>query len=115
MTVRFPPENLTRFPSPLGYRPARSRSTPAFLSSSLYLPIAVRSSSLGAAPGSGSPLIINITRMSCLLRASSVVDALDLIEDARLYCLGAPEPDLVADASPELAKRLKELLRLIAR
>src|SRR5437870_3480954 len=53
--------------------------------------------------------------MSCLLRASSVVDALDLIEDARLHCLGAPEPDLVADASPELAKRLKELLRLIAR
>jgi hypothetical protein len=29
----------------------------------LYRPISVRSSSLGAAPGSGSPLIIIITRM----------------------------------------------------
>ena len=28
----------------------------------MYFPIAVRSSSLGVAPGSGSPLIINITR-----------------------------------------------------
>jgi hypothetical protein len=33
----------------------------------LYLPIAARSSSLDVAPGCGSPLIINITRMSCLL------------------------------------------------
>jgi hypothetical protein len=52
---------LDRLPSAPGRSPARSTSTPAFLSSSLYPPIAVRSSSLGAAPGSGSPLIINIT------------------------------------------------------
>jgi hypothetical protein len=33
----------------------------------LYRPIATRSSSLGVAPGAGSPLNIIITRMSCLL------------------------------------------------
>ena len=51
-TVRFPSENMTRLPSPLGCSPARSRSTPASLSSSLYFPIAVSSSSLGCAPAS---------------------------------------------------------------
>src|SRR2546423_627182 len=71
MTVRFPSENLTRLPSPLGWCPARSRSTLASLSRSLYLPITARSSSPGAAPGSGSPLIINITRMWCLLPVPS--------------------------------------------
>src|SRR5438105_637831 len=67
MTARLPPENLTRAPSALGSSPARSTSSPAFLSSSLYLPIAARSSSLGTAPGAGSPLIINITRIAGLL------------------------------------------------
>src|SRR5215217_6354653 len=67
MTARFPPESRTRLPMALGRSPARSMSTPASLSSSLYLPISPRSSSLGAAPGCGSPLIINITRMPCLL------------------------------------------------
>src|SRR5438874_4099813 len=62
-TERFPPENLTRLPSALGRSPDRSRSTPASLSPSLYLSMAARSSSPGNAPASGSPLIINITRM----------------------------------------------------
>src|SRR6266699_1242200 len=53
-TVRFPPENLMRAPLELGCRPARSRSTPAFSSSSLYFPIADRSSSLGILPASES-------------------------------------------------------------
>src|SRR6266542_3956678 len=63
MTVRFPPENLTRAPSALGWRPERSSRTPAFASSSLYLPIAASSSSLGSWPGFGSPLIIKRNRM----------------------------------------------------
>src|SRR5215203_3940170 len=67
MTVRSPLESFTRRPMTLGRSPARSISTPASLSSSLYLPIAVRSSSLGAAPGCGSPLIINITRIRASL------------------------------------------------
>src|ERR1700733_4450256 len=77
MTARPPPENLTRRPSALGSSPARSTSTPACLSSSLYLPIAVSSSSLGTAPSSGSPLIINITRMSCVLLAYAGTSVLD--------------------------------------
>src|ERR1700730_8274104 len=64
MTVRLPPENLMRKPLELGWSPARSRSTPAFISSSLYLPIAERSSSLGMMPASESllafPIILNL-------------------------------------------------------
>src|SRR5439155_198363 len=67
MTVRFPPANLTRAPSALGWRPERSSRTPAFASSSLYLPIAASSSSLGSWPGFGSPLIIMRNRMAPLL------------------------------------------------
>src|SRR5204863_4901839 len=61
-SVRSPAENLTRAPSALGWSPARSSSAPALASSSLYLPIASRSSSLGIWPGSGSPLIIMMNR-----------------------------------------------------
>src|SRR5215469_14705608 len=59
-TVRFSPENLMRAPWELGCRPARSRSTPAFSSSSLYLPITERSSSLGILPASESLLAFTI-------------------------------------------------------
>ena len=37
------------------------------MSSSLYLAIAARISSLGMAPGGGSPLTIIMNRMACLL------------------------------------------------
>src|SRR2546423_5974771 len=70
MTVRFPPENLTRAPLELGCRPARSSRTPAFISSSLYLPMAESSASLGILPASESLLAFTIImkRMGfCLL------------------------------------------------
>src|SRR5579864_4180465 len=56
MTVRLLPENLMRKPLELGWSPARSSSTPAFISSSLYLPIAEKSSSPGMTPASDSLL-----------------------------------------------------------
>src|SRR5437870_2154842 len=58
--VRLPPENLMRVPLELGWRPAASRRTPAFISSSLYLPMADRSSSLGILPASESLLAFTI-------------------------------------------------------
>src|SRR5580692_7484149 len=95
MTARLPPENLTRRPSALGSSPARSTSAPACLRSSLYLPIAASSSSLGTAPGSGSPLIINITRMSCVLSAyagTSVLCHFHELNDRQKYgCDEYPE------------------------
>ena len=51
-TVRLPPENLTRRPLALGCRPSPPSITPALTSSSLYLPIAVSSASLGIVPAS---------------------------------------------------------------
>src|SRR5215472_9799574 len=59
-TVRFPRENLMRAPLELGCSPARSRSTPAFSSSSLYFPIADKSSSLGILPASESVFAFTI-------------------------------------------------------
>src|SRR5882724_550683 len=58
--VRLPPEDLMRVPLELGCRPARSSSTPAFMSSSLYLPIADRRASLGMTPASDSLLAFTI-------------------------------------------------------
>src|SRR5436190_4070966 len=58
--VRFPPENLMRVPFELGWRPARSSSTPAFINSSLYLAILESSSSLGILPASESLLAFTI-------------------------------------------------------
>ena len=45
VTVRLPPENLTRAPFELGWSPSPASITPAFTSSSLYFPISARSSS----------------------------------------------------------------------
>ena len=42
MTVRFAPENLTRAPFELGWRPSPASITPALTSSSLNLPISAR-------------------------------------------------------------------------
>src|ERR1035438_1848392 len=39
-TLGFPPPNRTRAPFELAWRPSRARSTPAFVSSSLYFIIA---------------------------------------------------------------------------
>src|SRR5215472_17510411 len=52
-TVRFPPRaNLMRAPFELGCSPARSSSTPAFASSSLYRVISASSFSSGMTPAS---------------------------------------------------------------
>src|ERR1700674_4360762 len=51
-TVRLLPENLTRAPFELGWRPSAARSTPAFASSSLYLAIAAKMLSSGGSPAS---------------------------------------------------------------
>src|SRR5213075_2863577 len=61
MTVRLVPENLTRAPLELGWSPSPASITPAFTSSSLYFPIAVRSSVLGITPASLSLLALTIT------------------------------------------------------
>src|ERR1700686_4438628 len=68
MTEVLPPENRTRAPLALDWSPERSTRTPAFISSSLYLAIAARSSSLGILPASLSLLawtiIMNLTVLS---------------------------------------------------
>src|SRR3954471_17844568 len=51
-TVRFVPENFTRAPLELGWRPSPANITPAFTSSSLYLPISVSIFSSGSTPAS---------------------------------------------------------------
>src|SRR5436309_6414295 len=61
-TVRFVSENFTRAPLELGCRPSAASRTPAFTSSSLYLPIASSSSVLGNWPASLSALALTITR-----------------------------------------------------
>src|SRR5262245_35059567 len=66
ITVRFPPEVLTRAPFELGCSPTPSRKTPAFAISSLYFNIAVMSSVLGMTPASvwlsALRMIMNFTR-----------------------------------------------------
>src|SRR6185369_2718365 len=52
MMVCFPPENRTRLPFEVGCSPSPASITPAFTSSSLNFPIAVRSSRLGITPAS---------------------------------------------------------------
>src|SRR5215469_1993061 len=59
-TVVFPLENFTRVPLDVGFKPARSTSTPAFASSSLYLSIALNNSWLGILPASESLLAFTI-------------------------------------------------------
>src|SRR5215469_9325583 len=56
-----------RTPWELGLRPERSRSTPAFISSSLYLPMAESSSSLGIFPASLSLFALTIIMNRILL------------------------------------------------
>ena len=65
----FPPEKRTRLPLLLGWRPSPASRMPAFTSSSLNLPMSVRSSSLGIAPASEFfvALIITMTRIVVLL------------------------------------------------
>ena len=61
ITVRFPPENLTRAPFELGWSPSPASITPAFTSSSLNFPISVRSFSSGRTPASESLSALTIT------------------------------------------------------
>src|SRR5262245_30801559 len=58
ITVRLLPENLTRTPLELGCNPSPASITPAFASSSLNLPISVRSCLLGITPASESLLAL---------------------------------------------------------
>src|SRR4051812_34876338 len=51
-TVRFVPENFTRAPLELGWRPSPANITPAFTSSSSYFPISVSIFSSGSTPAS---------------------------------------------------------------
>src|SRR5262249_50865526 len=68
-TIRLSPENRTRAPCELAFRPVRSTSTPALASSSLYFPIAASISSLGMLPASDSLLAFTIimNRIAALL------------------------------------------------
>src|SRR2546423_13731416 len=65
MTVRFVPEKRMRAPFEVGCSPSPASSTPAFLSSSLYRPIAARISGSGRAPDSdiAFPLTIAMNRI----------------------------------------------------
>src|SRR6185312_15849273 len=64
-TVRLSPENLTRAPFELAWRPLASMSTPAFTISSLNRPISANWSSVGRTPASDSGLALtkSINRM----------------------------------------------------
>src|ERR1700722_19128024 len=69
-TVRDLPENLTRAPLELGWRPSRASRTPALISSSLYLPISAMSCGSGRAPffsDSGVALTMTINRIFFVL------------------------------------------------
>src|SRR6184192_3811009 len=69
-TVRDRPENLTRAFLELGWRPSRASRTPAFMSSSLYLPISSKSCGSGRAPSfsdSGVALTMTMNRIFFLL------------------------------------------------
>src|SRR5262245_28613915 len=61
ITVRLSPANLTRAPFELDCSPSAARRTPALASSSLNLPISVRSFSLGITPASEVLLAFTIT------------------------------------------------------
>src|SRR6185437_13835454 len=61
VTVRLPPENLTRAPFELGCSPSPASITPALTSSSLNFPIAASNSLLGSAPASLSGVAFTIT------------------------------------------------------
>src|SRR5580765_9032071 len=61
MTVRSVPENRTRLPLELGWRPSPASMTPAFTSSSLYFPMSVSNFSVGICPASDSLLAFTIT------------------------------------------------------
>src|SRR5258707_6408655 len=52
---------VMRLPLEVGWRPSAARRTPAFTSSSLNLPMLVRSSVLGRMPASESLLALTIT------------------------------------------------------
>src|SRR5690349_13416467 len=61
ITVRLSPEKRTRAPFELGCSPSPASMIPAFTNSSLYLPMALRSASLGRTPASESLVARTIT------------------------------------------------------
>src|SRR5205823_9006241 len=65
MIVGVPPANFTRLACEVGFRPSAASMTPAFTSSSLNLPISVRSFVSGSTPASEflSPGTITMTRI----------------------------------------------------
>src|SRR6478672_513595 len=60
-TERLSPKKRTRAPFELGCRPSPASMIPAFTNSSLYLPMALRSASLGRTPASESLVARTIT------------------------------------------------------
>src|SRR6202021_839881 len=61
-TVRDLPENLTRAPLELGWRPSMASTMPALMSSSLFLPISAMSCGSGRAPSfSDSAVALTMT------------------------------------------------------
>src|SRR5579871_2159517 len=71
MMLRLPAENFTRNPFELGWSPDKSTSTPAFISSSLYFPMALRSSGLGILPASESGFALTIIMNRTVLSPSA--------------------------------------------
>jgi hypothetical protein len=61
ITSRFEPTKRTRLAAELGLSPSPASITPAFTSSSLYLPMAVSRSALGIFPASEFLVALTIT------------------------------------------------------
>src|SRR5207247_11303488 len=75
ITVRFPPENLTREPFELGCSPSPASITPALTSSSLNFPISVRIFLLGRTPASESLFALTSTMNRIVVSPFDVLPA----------------------------------------
>src|SRR5206468_11797836 len=84
ITVRSSPSNLTRAPFELGCSPSPASITPALVSSSLYFPVAVRSSLLGRMPASEDLVALTMTMNRIVL--SRCVGAAELFVHQLVAC-----------------------------
>src|SRR6266498_53459 len=92
-TVRLLPENRIRLPFELGWRPSPASMMPALTSSSLYLPMSLRSFSVGRAPASEFFVALTITMtliVFSLVRARPHASLLKGDESARAGSTRAP-------------------------
>src|SRR5258708_8238689 len=87
------PENRTRLPFELACSPSPASITPAFTSSSLYLPILARISVLGRMPASETLLALTIT----ITRIALTPCSLDYGLDSRRFFRLIPAPTVTSN------------------